>query len=835
MGISPGEKRTNNHNFCDMTSKENNNSELARALELLKLEYKSKCESCQNEIRDLRDSLEKVRKSEEKFRKVYLTSPDSININRLSDGMYVSINDGFTNIMGFNEEDVIGKTSIGINIWNNPEDRNALVRALGLTGKIKNFEAQFVNKSGKIINGLMSASLIDLDGVSHILSVTRDISIRKKAEEELEQEKHLIEAIMNNFPEHIYFKDRESHFIRINKSHATSFGLNDPSLVIGKTDFDFFTEEHARQAFDDEQEIIQSGHPFSKEEKLTWKNKPDTWSLTTKLPLINKEGKIIGTFGISRDITERKKTEEQLFLLANALKSINEAVSITDMEDKVLFLNRAFLDTYGFSEDELTEKQISAIRSPNNPSEVVNEILPSTLKGGWHGEIFNRKKDGTEFLISLSTAAVKDTDEKPIALIGVASDITERKRTELENQILYEITKGVTTTSNLDELLYLIHRSLGKVVYAENCFVALHNPETGLFSFPYFIDKFDTTPSPMSMGKSCTAYVFRSVTPFLFSQKLFDDLMEKAEVELVGYPSPSWIGVPLQTPSSVIGVLVLQHYENENVYTEKDLKFLTSIGSQLAITIERKKTEEEIIFKNHLLQTTNAEKDKFFSILAHDLRGPLSSFVDAIQIITEQIQTMEKEEIWDITMSMKSSATNIYSLLENLLEWSRLKRGGMDFLPEKINLNKKINSAIEVLAESARKKEIEIIVSVSSGLRILADNHMFETVIRNLVSNAIKFTKNGGKVTVKADKRSDNSIEIHIIDSGIGMTPELKNKLFQINEKTSRPGTEGEASTGLGLLLCKEFIEKNGGKIFAESEVGKGSTFSVIIPSEIGI
>ena len=129
-----------------------------------------------------------------------------------------------------------------------------------------------------------------------------------------------------------------------------------------------------------------------------------------------------------------------------------------------------------------------------------------------------------------------------------------------------------------------------------------------------------------------------------------------------------------------------------------------------------------------------------------------------------------------------------------------------------------------------RKKEIKITSLISSELWIVADNHMFGTIIRNLVSNAIKFTKAGGTVSVEADHLRDNLIEIKIIDSGIGMTPEIKNKLFQINEKTSRPGTEGEASTGLGLLLCKEFIEKNGGKISVESEVGKGSTFCLMIP-----
>ena len=156
----------------------------------------------------------------------------------------------------------------------------------------------------------------------------------------------------------------------------------------------------------------------------------------------------------------------------------------------------------------------------------------------------------------------------------------------------------------------------------------------------------------------------------------------------------------------------------------------------------------------------------------------------------------------------------------------------MDFEPENINLKEKIESCVDVLSESAKKKSITLTFSIPGEMEVFVDNHMFDSVIRNLVYNAIKFTPAGGKISVTADK-SDQYIMIKISDSGIGMTPELKNKLFQLNENTSRKGTEGEPSTGLGLLLCKEFIEKNGGKIFVESEVGKGSIFSFTVPGKI--
>ena len=154
----------------------------------------------------------------------------------------------------------------------------------------------------------------------------------------------------------------------------------------------------------------------------------------------------------------------------------------------------------------------------------------------------------------------------------------------------------------------------------------------------------------------------------------------------------------------------------------------------------------------------------------------------------------------------------------------------MDFIPETFNVKQKTNAGIGVLKESDRKKEIKINYSIPEDLTIYADSHMFETVIRNLVSNAIKFTPKYVEISVSAAATPNNIIEIKICDTGIGMNKELITRLFLLNEKTNRKGTEGEPSTGLGLLLCKEFIEKNGGKIWVESEVEKGSIFSIALP-----
>jgi len=204
------------------------------------------------------------------------------------------------------------------------------------------------------------------------------------------------------------------------------------------------------------------------------------------------------------------------------------------------------------------------------------------------------RKDGKRIWLSDTSRAVRSPDGSIAFYEGSAEDITERKRAETERHAISEIIAGVSSTSNLDELLRLIHQSLRKVLYAENCFIALHNRETTLFHFPFFADQFDQPPPPQKLGKSCTEYVFRTGRPMSISQKEFDELASLGEVELVGTPSPSWLGVPLRTPTETIGVLVVQHYTNENAYSERDLEFLGSVGGQIALAIERKQAEDAL-------------------------------------------------------------------------------------------------------------------------------------------------------------------------------------------------------------------------------------------------
>ena len=247
---------------------------------------------------------------------------------------------------------------------------------------------------------------------------------------------------------------------------------------------------------------------------------------------------------------------------------------------------------------------------------------------------------------------------------------------------------------------------------------------------------------------------------------------------------------------------------------------------------QRKLAAEKLRQSKENLQESNLEKDKFFSIIAHDLREPLGSFMNVTKMMDESKSSMSEEEIDEFVKLMKESSANLYGLLENLLEWSTMKRGLIAVEPKLINLKECLSKNLEILKESAVRKNLNFSCSIPEELEVFADERMLNGIIRNLGTNSVKFTPKGGNIIVKAEQTENNKVLISISDSGIGIPEKMIDNLFNSSVNTKRTGTEGEPSSGLGLILCKEFTEKLGGELIIDSEVDKGSTFKIILPGK---
>lgn len=267
---------------------------------------------------------------------------------------------------------------------------------------------------------------------------------------------------------------------------------------------------------------------------------------------------------------------------------------------------------------------------------------------------------------------------------------------------------------------------------------------------------------------------------------------------------------------------ITQAFEAGGVdYVSKPFK-----GAELSARV---KTHLTIKKQKETLQELNATKDKFFSIIAHDLKSPFTGLLGFAELLIEESDTAKPEELKHYHQLLYKSAKQGFDLLSSLLEWSRTQSSRIKFLPDTINLCDMIRENINLLDNNIREKNINIECFVDESITVYADPNMLKTIMRNLISNAVKFTNNGGEIRVHAIAL-ENHIQVEVQDNGVGMDEKTLGKLFRIDENTSRKGTNSETGSGLGLIICKEFIQQHNGEIWVESELNKGSSFFCTLP-----
>ena len=262
-------------------------------------------------------------------------------------------------------------------------------------------------------------------------------------------------------------------------------------------------------------------------------------------------------------------------------------------------------------------------------------------------------------------------------------------------------------------------------------------------------------------------------------------------------------------------------------------ELLSRVNTHLELNNSRKiiNTQNEQLKKvNAEMRETIKTKDKFFSIIAHDLRAPFNTLLGFSEVLLDEYDRRDAEENKEMITHIFNSAVHGFDLLNNLLDWSRSQTGRIEYEPQDFSLTDLISQNILSISDVAYKKNIEVKNELKEQILTYADRRMIDTIVRNLISNAIKFTKSGGEISISA-KKGNGVLIISVIDSGVGIKEENISKLFRLEESISTPGTDKEQGTGLGLILCKEFIEKNGGEIWVESEYGKGSKFNFTIPA----
>ena len=627
-----------------------------------------------------------------------------------------------------------------------------------------------------------------------------DITRRKKTEEALIENEVRFKTIFDHSTVAIYETDLDGKYLLVNKQWCKFAGMT-PDEARG---------DGWQQAIhaDDRDRILKlwnehanSNNLWNCEYRFCTPDQKITWVMETSIPLKNEQGDTTGYLGMNTDITERKQMEEELRSNYTILRISGKAAKfggwVLNLSEKKVI----------WSDEVAAIHEMPAGYSPTL-QEGINFYAPE-----WKDIISGAVTDCAEKDIpfdkelELITAknkriwvraigeAVKNQNGKIVGIHGAFQDISERKFSELKRRESESKYRRLHKTMN--DGFVMVDMSGRIIEFNQPYQQMLGYSDEEIYKLTYS----DFTPEKWHAFES--KIIDEEILPAGFSH-----VYEKEYIRKDGTIFP----VELRT-------FLIKDEKNENEGMWAIVRDIT----------DRKKTESIMLENEARLRELNATKDKFFSIIAHDLKNPFNSIIGFSNILAQQVREIDLEEVEEYAEIIQRSSRRAMDLLTNLLEWSRLQTGRIQFHPEHIDLVELIERESDLLSDTARLKLIEISKKSPKKATVFVDKSMIGTALRNLISNAIKFSHPGDEIVISVEQKP-NEYEIAVIDKGVGIKEVSLGKLFHIEESYTTAGTQNEKGTGLGLILCKEFIEKHKGKIWVESEFGKGSTFRFTIP-----
>jgi PAS domain S-box-containing protein len=652
--------------------------------------------------------------------------------------------------------------------------------------------------------------------------VMRDITNLKLADEALHDSKEFLDKILNSLADPVFVKNKNHQWIMVNNEFCRFIGHQEEELL-WKSDYDFFSKEQADVFWKRDDHALQCNVEDVSEEFFTNGKGETRTILTQKTVYTDKQGQSF-IVGIIRDITEqkliegrikqlnmeletrvlrrtvqlehankemrheiaeRKKAEEQLKIFEHTVKSVNDAISITDLENNILFVNQAFCQMYGYSFEELQHANISRVWTKDEA-----EILPATLQGGWRGEVINVRKDGTHIPVNLSASVIKEENGRPIALVGVARDISERKRVDLE---LRKLSQAVEQ-SPVSVVITDVH---GAIEYVNQKFSQVTGYEKD--------EVVGKNPQFLTSGKMLPEEVEK------LWQTILDGGMWSGELQNVRKNGEQfWESIHLTSIKN-------DHNEVTNVLAIQE------------DTTDRKKLEAQVR-RSQRLEIIGT----LASGIAHDLNNVLSPIMMAVQLLRMKMQDQKGLQILS---TLESTANRGADIVKQVLSFARGAEGERVLVQPKHLLRE-----VQEIAHETFPRSVKIEANIPKDLwPVLGDATQLHQVFMNLCVNARDAMVQGGTLTVKAenitldqrqaalhyDAKQGPYVVISILDTGIGIPPEHLDKIFDPFFTTKEIGK----GTGLGLSTVLALVKGHAGFISVYSEVGHGTHFKIYLPA----
>ena len=926
--------------------------------------------------------------SEERLKIIFESAPDAIYLNDLK-GNFLDGNKAAENMLGYKKEELIGKSMFKLKLLSVNELAVASkVFAQSVLRKSTGPDEFILNhKNGSHIPVEISTYPTNIEGKTVILGIARDISERKKAEEELKENEQFLNNVFESVQDGISVLNPDLTVRHVNEVMNKWNAENLP--LEGKKCYEVY---HNADKPCDPCPVLRSFKSGKTESNIVKKPPGSSveWIELFSYPMIDPDSKkITGIVEFVRDITKNKHAEDKLqeseekfrLMTTNTL----DTIWTTDLEVKMTFVNNAIFNFLGYTQEEFMGLDPAFFTPPEGMKIIQNEAeqLVAKYQEGEMGqarfEIQQIKKDGTLIDVEVRSNPLINNEGQLIGFQGRSIDISERKRSELIQKLLYNISNAIITTDNLKTLIGTIRKQLGTIIDTTNFYVALYDKYSDTISLPFFADIKDNYTS-FPAGKTFTKYVIETKKSLIANKKKIKQLIEEGHVEIFGASSKIWLGVPLIIDGEVTGVLAVQSYNDESAFNESDLEMLEFIADQISISIHRKKTEEELqksetllrIFLDslddamHLIdsdfrirlynrkvqqwcellgfeteligkniqdvfpfitdvdinnylrvldtgesnitqekkelgdqiittetrriplktgkkvtgvvtivvdisQRKKAEKDlkaalekatesdrlksAFLANMSHEIRTPMNGILGFSNLLKEpELGRDKQKEYVDI---IEKSGERMLSLINNLVDISKIEARQMDVYITSTNINKEIEDLYNFFKPEVENKGMQLYHNSTledKDATIETDKEKLYAILANLIKNAIKYSDKGrieigynltssatdtsassatdtsASSATDTSKDSANLIQFYVKDTGIGIPKDRQKAIFDRFVQADIEDLQVREGSGLGLSITKAYVEMLGGKIWLKSQKGKGSQFYFTIP-----
>lgn len=811
-----GKKKTSGHNL------KRENSELRK-----------KIKSLEARIAQLENPSGEDLLLNEQIRYIFNSLPLGMALVR--DRIFITVNQRFCQLTGYSEEELIGQNTrmLYSNLWDYEFIGREKYKQLENSNTAET-ETTWQRKDGTILNIALRLSLYNQSDPSQgVIFSAEDITSLKKTRLELENSEARMKAIFNNAPDIIYLCNTEGTIVEGNP--ALAHILNIPTSQLPGLNF------LKLGLFDEDGNILAQKLLYCS--SIGQATGPDRLKITVPgtgktahvelltYPIV-LDGKRL-MLGIARNLTNWIRQEELKFVseqrVAMHMNQTAIAVIEWDLDFKITQWNPGAEKMFGYTKKEALGKGLELIL-PNYTPSLNEKIRNRIIQGNARDAVsnWNRNKKGDLLFCKWINTALRDEKNEIVAFASLGFDITHTVRSEKIQRILLNIANAVSTSFSLLDFLNHVENQLSDLITTQNLFVSLYQPASNTIKTIYPAQPHQL-PVTISAEKSLAEIVIRKRQTLAASDVKINRLIESNELLPLNPIPKMWIGVPLINNRSILGVIGVQSFEKRRAFRKADLRLLELVSTQVALSIQQKNTELEMSKAYEKAKESERLKSAFLANISHEIRTPMNGILGFVNLLkSEDLTADNRRKYLEI---IEESSIRMLGLINNLIDISKIEAGIITANNTHFNLGELIENLVSFFKPEIKEKQLEFEYSIPASLNdviIYSDSQKVHSILSNLIKNAIKYTHEG-KINFNVVPSGKN-IRFEVVDTGVGIRKEEYSKIFQRFTQVGTRNFNNLEGVGLGLAISKAYAETLNGKIWLNSEYGKGSTFIFELP-----